>query len=110
MRKKLPIIVTVVLGVVILASFVFIAKLFYVSQEQRHASCNATIIALRSVSQTSAAGIRPISPIPRNLPTGLFLAFKEQQLATIKENIERYKVIKQVNMEIIKLSNSDFCK
>jgi hypothetical protein len=109
MHRRKTILVLLGSGIVILANAIFAANLFITSTNQRRASCEATFVALRAVSATSTSGIRPISAIPSGLDPALAASFGIQQKATIRENEKRLQVIRDVNIEIVRLKNSDFC-
>jgi hypothetical protein len=102
--------VVAVSGVVVILGAILIGQLFIVSNEQRRASCEAHLVALKAISSTNTAGLRVVAPIPPNLDEALVESFRLQQAQTIESNNKRLKVIKNVNVEILKLNNSDFCR
>jgi hypothetical protein len=84
--------------------------LFISSNEQRRASCEGTLVALRAIGETNVAGLRVVAPIPPGIDEELFKSFKLQQAQTILSNNKRLKVIKDVDDEIVKLERSKFCR
>tara|TARA_R110000868_G_scaffold372088_1_gene635909 strand:- start:48 stop:383 length:336 start_codon:yes stop_codon:yes gene_type:complete len=79
-------------------------------QEQRSASCAATLSSLAAVAETSAAGIRPVDArIPPGLSPQLEASFRQQLAATKAENVRRMTVVVSVNKSAAKLRASAFC-
>ena len=79
-------------------------------QDQRAASCAATLSSLTAVAETSAAGIRPVAiRIPPGLSPQLEASFRQQLAHTKAENMRRMAVITSVNKSAEKLRASAFC-
>ena len=77
---------------------------------QRAASCAATLGALAAIAETSAAGIRPvIASVPAGIPPGLAASFRLQQHQTRAENARRRAVVASVSLSAKKLRSSAFC-
>ena len=109
MKHRRIIVVIATAGVIIVGSALIVGQLFIASNEQRHASCDGTLVALRAISETNVAGLRAVALIPPGIDESLFKSFKLQQAQTIQSNNRRLKVIKDVNVEIVKLEKSHFC-
>jgi hypothetical protein len=93
-------------------TFLALAILFGESQDQRTASCRATLTALHAARETSAAGIRPLQKPLRAEDVGKVLAaaFAKQLAVTKAENERRRKVVADVTVAATQLRQSDFCK
>ena len=110
MQNKKHIIVIGISGAVIILGAIISGQLFITNTNQRHASCDGTLVALKAISQTNVAGLRVVAPIPPGIDEKLFKSFKLQQAQTILANNKRLAVIKDVNVEIVNLKRSKFCE
>ena len=73
-------------------------------------NCQATLVALREVKETAAAGIRPVaSKLPPGFSENFRKQYEQQKRATIAENSRRRKVIADVEAAAKKLGESPLC-
>lgn len=111
-RRFRPVLV-VMIPALMFAIVIFVtAHSLEVTNNQRRASCEATLTALRGVRETSAAGIRPEIPaaIVEKYPESIREGALRQRAATIDENARRRAVVVQMNRAIVELASSDFCQ
>jgi hypothetical protein len=105
-----PVVIMSVAGLIVVLVFLALGRLFTESQNQRKASCDATLIALDSVRETSLAGIRPVEyHIPAGISPSLEKSFVRQRAATVAENARRAAVAVRVEKAAKELQKSHFC-
>ena len=97
--------------VVVMASIGFALQAHTINdiENNRKASCRATITAMEGVQANAASGIRVVNPIPDNLSPELEAAFKVQRRATIAENARRRSTIDTVEAQEQKFLTSPYC-
>lgn len=107
-----PVLVVLIPAVMFAVVMLVTAHALEVTNEQRRASCDATLTALRGVRETSAAGIRPEIPtaIVNGYPESIREGALRQRAATVAENARRRAVVNQMNQAIVHLASSDFCQ
>lgn len=87
------------------------AHLFVMVTNQRHASCQATLVALEGTRKTALASVRPVQPdVSDKFPPDLAESFRAQRQATIHANQRLYTVAAQMAAEQVALRRSAYCQ
>ena len=90
--------------------FSAIALNYKQAAETRHATCDATLVALNAIGDVADAGVRPVpDELAPGTPEGLRAAFLSQIAATVAENERRRKVERDVDAAAATLRSSAFC-
>jgi len=110
MKHRKPVIIIALVSTVLVSVSIVEARLLISNNNQRRASCESHVVALKAISETNVAGLRVVAPIPPGIDELLFKSFNLQQAQTTLSNSNRLKIIKDVNVEIVKLGRSKFCE
>lgn len=105
-----PVAAVLLSSAVVASVFLMLGWMFQQSQDQRLASCRATLVALDAIAETAEAGIREVPRNVLNPDDPLTPLFEQQRRATLAENTRRRAVIVRTRAAARQLARSDFCQ